>query len=138
MRGASDAGTVQTINLGQTDAGAGAINYFCETQDLSFGNRAHGKGIADKMVIFTDEGGASQLACRIDGGDLKPIKVQLANRVSMATDLNIQANFLNFYWFGSSTGNPPILEGYQIEDIDDLGMQSTIGTSGAPPRPPLT
>lgn len=133
VRVASDAGSVQTIDLGTLDADDAAIPFFLETQDEEFGNRSHAKNITNQMVVFTDNGLSSTFAARIDGNPTPtPIIGSLAGRVNMPIDLNLQGNFFNFYWSGVSSGNPPILEGYRIEDIQDQGMGPAQGTPDAP------
>lgn len=135
LRGASDAGTVQTINLGQTD-GTHPIPFFLETQDIEFGGRGHLKGLSDKFIVFTDNGLASKIGARINGrNEVEPIEMPLDGRVNIGQDVNIQGNFFNFYWSGVSTGNPPILEGIGSEHVMDQGLDGTKGLSSAPPLP---
>lgn len=131
MRGASDAGIVQTINLGVVDI-TDAIPFYLETQDIDFGNRSHQKGISDKLVVFTDNGLSSSFAAKQDAGDPKPVLMSLNQRVNLGTDVNLQGNWFNFIWTGTSSGNPPIFEGFTIETIQDLGMNNTQGESEAP------
>lgn len=135
LRSASDAGTVQTINLGQTD-GTHPIPFFLETQDIEFGGRGHLKGLSDKFIVFTDNGLASKIGARINGrNEVEPIEMPLDGRVNVGQDVNIQGNFFNFYWSGVSTGNPPILEGIGSEHVMDQGLDGTKGLSGAPSLP---
>lgn len=131
MRGASDAGTVQTLNLGTVDV-TDPIPFYLETQDIEFGDRAHGKGISEKIVVFTDNGLSSSFAARQDGGTPKPIIMSLNQRVNMGTNVNLQGNWFNFVWSGTSRGNPPIFEGISVEDAQDLGTGSAQGVSEAP------
>lgn len=132
MRGASDAGIVQTIDLGKTDI-TDAIPFFLETQDIDCGDRSHNKGISDKIAVFTDDGLSSSFSARLDGNPTPvPILLTLEKRVNVGQDINLQANFYNFIWSGTSSGNPPIFEGFKIEDIQDLGMGDAQGSSQAP------
>lgn len=142
MRGATDAGNVQTVNLGTTDGGnavldiaGNAIPFYLETQDLDWGDRSHLKGVSDKMAIFTDNGLASTLQARLDGSTLQNIITTLNQRVSVTTGINLQFNWLNFLWSGTSSGNPPILEGFYVETINDQGMGPAQGASQAPILP---
>lgn len=131
MRGASDAGIVQTIDLGVVDI-TDAIPFYLETQDIEFGDRSHGKSISDKLVVFTDNGLSSSFAAKQDAGDPKDIIMSLNQRVNLGTDVNLNGNWFNFVWSGTSNGNPPIFEGFSIEDITDQGMGSAQGESEAP------
>lgn len=137
MRGASDAGFVQTIDLGTTDAQGATtpapIYFSLETQDIECGDRSHSKAISNKIAVFTDNGLSSTFAARIDGNaDPVQIPMTLTQRVNVGTGINLQGNFFNFLWYGTSSGNPPIFEGFSIEDISDQGMGSAQGESEAP------
>lgn len=137
LRGASDAGIVQTIDLGTTDAQGSdvptAIPFFLETQDVDCGDRSHLKGISDKIAVFTDNGLSSTFAARSDGNDTPfPILMTLSKRVNVGTNINLQGNFFNFIWSGTSSGNPPIFEGIYCENITDQGMGDAQGESQAP------
>ncbi len=129
---ATSFGVVDTINLGMTDSGS-AIDFFLETQDIDFssssgyGMRSHLKGISDEMAVYVDNGVTSQLKGRVNGGSLFPIIGNLNNRVNVIQDINLQGNFFNFRWFGASDGTPPVLDGFYIEKIQDLGMQTSVG-----------
>ena len=120
MLGADTDGNVQTINKGTTD-NTTAINYFLETQELEFGNRAHAKEIHDEMVAFTHYGQDSQLQVSTDGTNFKTIPIKLGERVSIGEDINIEGNFFVFRWFGQSTQKAPVFEGLYLDNVEDKG-----------------
>lgn len=135
MRGASDAGTVQTINLGTKDADVAAIPFYLESQDEEFGNRGHNKSIANNIVVYADNGLTSAFSAKQNGTNQKPIIMSLNQRVNLGSDINLTGNYFNFVWAGSSLAQPPILEGYYIETIQDEGIGPAEGVSQALPAP---
>lgn len=123
IRAANTVGEVQTINLGQTDDGED-IYFEFESQDLEFGNRGHLHGISDKLIVFMNNGIDSNIQFRVDGVDLKDVPMSTNRRVNIGKDIDLQGNFFNFRWSGSSRGTAPALEGFQLEDINDLGVNT--------------
>lgn len=119
-------GDVQTLNLGTTDNGVD-INFYFESQDLEFGSRAMLKQISDKLIVFMNNGIDSNIQFRTDGADVKDVKMNTNRRVNIGKDINMQANFFNFIWFGSSKGTAPALEGFYIEDISGMGTTTKHG-----------
>lgn len=121
MVAASTDGTVQTINIGQSDDGE-SIFYEIETQEIEFGNRAHLKKIANQIAIFTRFGDTSSLTAKTDTSDYKPVAESLNKRVNIAENMNLEGHFVVFRWFGTAEGVTPIFEGLYLENISDMGM----------------
>lgn len=119
-------GEVQTINLGTTDNGED-IHYEFESQDLEFGNRSRLKQLSDKLIVYMSNGIDSTVQFRMDGADIKDVPMATNERVNIGKDIDIQANFFNFRLIGSSKGTPPTFEGFQLEDISDLGTTTKHG-----------
>lgn len=136
MRGATDNGDVQTVNLGVTDEGT-QIAFYLETQDQEMGLRAHSKGISNMLGVYTNNGLSSWFGARQDGGTVKPIIMSLNKRINVSTNVNLQGNYFNFVWSGTSDGASPVLEGYVIEQIQDQGFGDAQGESDSVP-PPVT
>ncbi len=131
LRGATANGDVQTIDEGVRDrtglvvAAADAsepISYELESQDLEFGNRAHLKGVSDKLVVFAKDGAGGQVEFRVDGGDAKSVPIALERRVNIGKDINLEGHFFNFRWFGVAGDVAPTFEGLYLESINDKGM----------------
>ncbi len=120
MRGASTAGDVQSINVGNTDNTA-SVGYELLTQDLEFGNRAHLKTISNKVAIFSSNGQGSQMSCLCDGEE-KSIRGDFSKRVAIGKDITLIGHFFNFRWSGTNSNQQPIFEGLLLEDISDSGM----------------
>lgn len=123
IRSTDIVGRVQSINLGTTDNGT-EIPFYLETQDLEFGSRSRLKGISDKLIVFMNNGIDSSIQFRLNGENIKDVKMSTNQRVNIGKDLNMQGNFFNLRWSGTSSGTPPAIEGFQIEDITDLGTNT--------------
>lgn len=126
MYGADMGGRIQSINTGTTDNG-NAINYELESQDLEGGNRSHLKQISDKLIVYTNNGIDSTIQFRQDGGNIKDVPMKTNQRVNIGRDINLKGNFFNFRWLGESMGTAPVLEGFEIQDITDLGTNTNNG-----------
>ena len=126
IRSTDSLGSVQTINLGDTDDGTD-ISFELESQDLEFGNRSRLKGISDKIIVYMNNGIDSIIQFRTDGANIKNIPMATNQRVNIGKDLNLSGNFFNFRWVGTSKGTAPSLEGFQLEDITDLGTTTNHG-----------
>lgn len=117
----ADLGDVQTINAGKDDSGT-PIYYELETQGLEFGNVFHRKKISDKIVVFTKDGLDSNLLGKTDDNDYKNIQINLSNRVNIGQKINLEGNTMRFKWFGEANEATPILEGFYIEKVEDVGI----------------
>lgn len=121
LRSADTDGAVQTVNLGVTDNST-PIYYELETQEIEFGSRAHLKQIANMMVIYNKFGGATSLKAICDGNEAE-VKGDLSRDVNYATGIQIpQFHFVSFKWYGETNGTPPIFEGLEFTDVNDLGL----------------
>lgn len=123
-------GKITQINSGVGDdkgnidlANMVAVPYFLETQEKEMGNRAHTKQISDKVVVYTKEGGESQLLIKQDDKDFKTADIQLTRRVNVgANNINYIAHFFTFRWQGSTSTMRPLLEGYHLPKVTDMGV----------------
>ncbi len=113
-------GIVQSLNGGFSD-NTTPIYYEVETQELEFGNRGHLKKIANRIVILGNFGIDSQLLATQDG-EVKSIPVESAKRVNIGNDVNLEGRYFTFLWKGMTTTNQPILEGFVIDDVTDMGI----------------
>lgn len=121
LLGADTSGNVQMINYGTTDNGT-VINYNLELQDLEFGNRGHLKQISDQITVFMKNGSGSRIQCRENGSVTpKDIPMKTIDDVNIGEDINLKGYYLNFIWYGESSGTAPIFEGIFLENIADLG-----------------
>ncbi len=118
---ADTAGNVQTMNSGLTDNTV-PLFYELVTQDLDFGNRSHVKKITEDMAVFTLNGQNSSLQVSSEYGDFVQIPVQLNDGCTVLKQQNIQGRWLNFRWYGNTSGNPPTLLGLYFEKITDIGI----------------
>lgn len=123
LRCADTDGDVQTIELGTTD-NASAISYNLETQEIEAGNRAHEKQITNQLVAFMKFGQDGQLMIRAEDEDYKPIDLSLDGRVNIGDLPSVSGKFFTILWLGQvvSSQKAPILEGFYIEEIKDLGI----------------
>lgn len=123
---------VQTVNSGTTDNSTAGkptpIYYFTDTQEIDFGDRSHSKGIADTMVVYTNNGLDSQIAIMKDNQDFKAssfVKMDLSKRVNIGTNINVDGfKFMTTRWFGESAGTPPVLEGISFPLVSDNGLNN--------------
>jgi len=117
----AETGEVQTINAGKSDDGM-PIYYELETQGLEFGNVFHRKKISDKIVVFTQDGIDSALQGKTDNNDYQNIEVDLSNRVNIGQKINLEGNTTTFKWFGEASEASPVLEGFYLEKVEDMGI----------------
>lgn len=120
---ADTSGSVQTVNVGQTD---NSIPIFFEviTQEIEQGSRATSKLISNKLVVYTKYGLDSKIEIKSftpNEGGFKPIKIKLNNRVNVAT-CNAKGEFFQFRWYGESSAQASILEGIEVPQIKDEGI----------------
>ena len=121
--GGTNSSDVVQLDLGTTDDGV-PIFYSIDTQEIDCNNRAHVKSISDEIIVFTKNGQASQLYSSSDGKDFVPVEGPLADRVNVLDAVDIEFRFLVLRWMGSSSGQAPVFEGFQVENIVDEGTQS--------------
>lgn len=119
--GSTTSGDVQTLNKGQTDNGK-PIFYFLETQDLEFGAIQNVKQVTKNFVTIGDNLQNSRIKMSADGKDFKDVPIQLEGRVNVGRNININGREHNVRWEGESTGNPPILEGFVIPELQTDGL----------------
>lgn len=117
----ADIGDVQTLNVGKDDDGT-PIYYELETQGLEFGNVFHRKQISDKIVVFTKDGIDSTLQGKADDNNYTDIEIDLSNRVNIGQNIDMEGNTMQFKWFGEASEATPILEGFYVEKVTDLGI----------------
>lgn len=122
LMGATTVGDVIEMDQGTTDDGE-PIFYQMDTQELDCGNRAHVKSISDEMVVYSNNGEASEMYASCDGKGFKAIKGKLNDRVNILDEVSLEFRFLVFRWMGSSKGPAPVFEGIQVEKIIDQGVQ---------------
>ncbi len=118
---ADTVGNVQTMNSGLTD-NTQPLFYELITQDLDFGNRSHIKKITDHIAVFTLNGQNSSLQVSSEYGDFVQIPTQLNDGCTVLKRQNIQGRWLNFRWYGNTSGNSPTLLGLYFEEITDIGI----------------
>lgn len=121
MIGADTLGNVQTINKGTTDNGT-EIFYDLETQELEFGNRAHTNTISDLISIFCKNGAGSSMQVKATDKDYRDIQKSLPKRVNVVDNFSVEGEYFTFRWFGSTSLESPVFEGFYIERIKDEGM----------------
>jgi hypothetical protein len=119
--GADSAGTVQYINIGDTDDGT-LIPYELETQDIETKQFFHKKKIVGRVVAFSDNAHDGRLQIQADQGDFGSIRVKLDKRVSVGQTNNPEGNKFTVKWSGVRVDAAPILEGIYFEDIKDEGV----------------
>ena len=120
LRGATSAGDVQTLNLGSTDNTV-AISFEMETQDIELADRSHLIKISNRMAVFTQNGQDSSILCKCDD-EPKNIPGSLTKRVNIIHDIDLEGHYFRFKWYGTSTGKPPVFEGFTLETISDMGQ----------------
>ena len=101
---------------------SGAIPYNLETQEQEFGNRAHTKDISDEIVVFAKNGTDGMFSVKENDGDFNSSNMTLNNRVNVGTDIDFEAEFFTFRWQGEALNSRPILEGYHLPKVTDLGI----------------
>ena len=121
MIGSDTSGNVQTINKGTTDNGS-PIFYNLETQELEFGNRAHINSMSDLIAVFCNNGAGSSVQIKPDADDFIDVEDTLPKRVNIIDNFNAEGNYFTLKWFGSTTLESPVFEGFYIERIKDEGM----------------
>lgn len=121
--GGTNQGDVVQLDYGTTDDGV-PIFFSVDTQELDCNNRAHVKSISDEIVVFTKNGQGSQVYSSSDGKDFVPVEGTLEGRVNVLDAVDIEFRFLTLRWTGTSSGQPPVLEGFQVENVVDEGTQS--------------
>lgn len=124
MVSADTGGNVQTVNVGQTDNGS-PIFFEMITQDLEFDSRATETIISNKIIVFTNFGQDSSIQYKVfdpNERDFKDIKGGLDDRVNTIDGVTIDGNFIQFRWFGNSSGKAPVFEGIEIHEIKDQGL----------------
>ncbi len=117
----AETGEIQTINAGKDDDGT-PLYYELETQGIEFGNVFHRKKISDKIVVFTKDGIDSALQGKADNDNYKDINIQLDNRVNIGQDISLEGNTVTFKWYGEANETSPILEGFYLEKVTDMGL----------------
>lgn len=127
MYGAEDKGTVKVFNVGLTDGIVGLeagtpIFYELITQGLEFGDLAHTKIISDKIVIFSKYAQGAGIQIKADGGNYHDIVAGLNDNVTVLKNINFQGNQFFIRWYGNSTGQAPVWQGYTIPNISDQGI----------------
>jgi hypothetical protein len=126
LRGMSAGGQVDTLNLGTTDAWttfpfSAAINFEMETQDIELADRSHLIKISNRMAVFTQNGQDSSILCKCDD-EPKNIPGSLTKRVNIIHDIDLEGHYFRFKWYGTSSGKPPVFEGFTLETINDMGQ----------------
>lgn len=119
--GSDTDGDVQGLDVGKDDNST-PIYFEVETQDLEFQDRTHLKKISDKIVVFTNNAIDSSLEIKNDDVDYKPVGIDLSRRINIGKDIKSEGYFFNFKWYGNSSNNSPVLEGFFLEDVTDLGI----------------
>lgn len=120
---ADTTGSVQTVNLGQTDNTV-SIFYELITQEIEQDSRGTNKIMSNQLVVYTNYGQDSKLQSKEfnpNEQDWKEVQISLNNRVNAGT-CNIQGEFIQFRWYGESAGQPPIFEGIEVPAIKDEGV----------------
>lgn len=118
---ADTAGLVQTMNTGTNDSGT-PIYFELITHDQYFGSKSHTKTLSDKIVVFTQNGIDSGMQIKVEDGDFDDVIQVLNKRVNVSRSMNVSGTFFAFRWWGNTSGTAPVLEGIQIEKIDDDGI----------------
>jgi hypothetical protein len=121
--GGTGVGDVSQIDYGTTDDGT-PIFYSLDTQEIDCNNRAHVKSMSDEIIVFADNGQGSQLYSSSDGKDFVPVLGTLGDRVNVLDAVDIEFRFVTLRWMGSSSGQAPVFEGLQVENVVDEGTQS--------------
>jgi hypothetical protein len=119
--GADDNGTVQMMNVSKNDDGS-PIFYELETQEIEFGNRAHLKKIANDIGVLTTDWLGSKFEVRGDDGNYTPIPLDMTGRVLIGEAINTEGHYFTFKWLGQSDSSSPVLEGFYLENVTDLGV----------------
>lgn len=119
--GSDTSGRVQTINVDTTDSGT-PIYFELITHDQYFGNKAHTKSLSDKMIVFTNYGLDSGMQIKTNDGDFTDVIQTLNERVNVSRNLNVSGTKFAFRWWGNTSGASPVLEGIQIEKVEDEGI----------------
>lgn len=120
--GADDSGAVQTLNTGFSDNGA-EIPCELETQEIEFGNRAHTKGLGKQFMAFMKNGKNANLMYNANDTEFKKLLGDLTKRVNIHSELNIKCQFMVFRLQATAKGQQIIFEGFQIEEVKDLGPE---------------
>lgn len=127
MVSADTGGNVQTVNLGTTDNGS-PIFYELITQEIEFGSRATESVISNQIVVYTNFGQDSAFQFKVfnpDERDFEDVKITLDDRVNVGDGVTIDGNFVQFRWYGQTSGKAPIFEGMEIQTIKDEGITKT-------------
>ncbi len=119
--GSDTRGTVQMLNVGKADDGQ-TIYYELETQELEFGNRGSLKKIANQIGVLSRDGLDSNFEVKSDSQGYSPIPLDMTTRVSIGNDINTEGHFFTFKWFGQVDQSSPVLEGFYLENVTDLGV----------------
>lgn len=118
--GSETGGTVQNVNTGKSDNGT-PINYEVETQGIEFGNVFHRKKISDKLVLFEKNGVDSAVQVKADDGDYHDVDVRASSPVNISKSVTVEGNDIRFKWFGETDKASPVLEGFYVENVTDMG-----------------
>lgn len=123
LLGSNTAGSLHQMNVdGQATDNGTPIYFELETQEIEFGQRSHLKKIADKIVIYTENGQDSSFQAREDDGDFKDIKLNLIDRVNIGQNIDLEGHYFTFRWFGQCDKSQQTFEGFYIEKITDQGI----------------
>lgn len=128
MYGAEDRGSVQALNLGFTDQFISptnkgkAIFFELVSQDLEFGSRSHTKKVSDKFVVFGQYGGPAGIQIQADNNNPRDIPIDLNDPNAVGKDINFEGNRFLVRWYGNSTGQSPVFEGFEFPSASDEGI----------------
>lgn len=98
------------------------VKYFLQTHDLEMGDRSHTKNISDMFVVYMSDGGEGTFLARENDGDYQVILNRLNKRVNVGRNVQLQAEFFTFRWQGEANSMRPLLEGYHLPKVTDLGI----------------
>lgn len=114
-------GDVQLLNVGKSDNGT-PIYYELETQEIEMENRATIKQISDKIVVLMNNGIDSIIHGKADEQNYMKIPMMLHDSVNIGEDISLEGRYFQFKIFGESDSTSPVIEGFKMETITDLGL----------------